>query len=367
MKVSRYSISDEYILGELRREYQESDVQGRIRLLRKLTKTHAAALPEINRLAVEDENRQVRRWVGRFGFFKNLVDVEPSPLLMTLRSDSDPFVRACCLESFGWHSYELTMMFPGASHLERLALLRNPRIDFELIAKIFDPDENAYGIDSKDRKELALAFLTNERALKRVVKNRTVADRDFGAFDNRSERFLGTIWALSLKWPIESGIPYYIYLLPAADEVKADVYQKCIDAELRTTILDGCTDRDKTTLSRGIVDEDDICRSTAYGRISNIDPDSLEQILTGNDKAALEGLISNENLRINSTASAKPGTAVHQIIVRLRECGHTEDSRKAQRSAILEAARNRLLELNPQSVSIEIAEDKIYQLENKPR
>jgi hypothetical protein len=85
-------------------------------------------------------------------------------LVGTLLNDPDQFVRACLHENpnalgtinpdGNWNRY-----FKGITHIERLALVRNPVVSTDPIERIFDFDDKKLGIDVQARKELALAFL----------------------------------------------------------------------------------------------------------------------------------------------------------------------------------------------------------------
>src|SRR5437899_784674 len=117
MQRTRYSAIDVYTLEELWREYQASEPRGRIRLLKKLYRDDRRPPYEIAQMAVEDPHVEVRQWM--------------------------------------------------ATHLERLALLRNTKIRNadELIQKIFDKDDQELGVDPEARQQLAWAYLTNAKAM----------------------------------------------------------------------------------------------------------------------------------------------------------------------------------------------------------
>lgn len=67
MSLSRYAICDAYTLEELRRNYHNLDIQGRINLLQTLNESDHGIPFEIAVLAVEDQNVQVRQWLARYG------------------------------------------------------------------------------------------------------------------------------------------------------------------------------------------------------------------------------------------------------------------------------------------------------------
>jgi hypothetical protein len=177
MELGRYTFSDAYILEELRRAYQAADTQGRIRLLQQLYRDGQRAPFEVAQLAVEDPDVEVHQWIARHG---NYLDYRESRdehtdrnLEDRLKNDPDPFVRACLRENptafHGWGTTDWIEVFRGATHLERLALMRNPEAEkaHALIEKLFDYEDQELSINLEARKELILAFLTNNHALSR--------------------------------------------------------------------------------------------------------------------------------------------------------------------------------------------------------
>lgn len=280
--LARYAIHDRYILEELRRAYVSSDGPGRIRLLRRLYRgitgyrRGEGRVPfEIARLAVEDPSVEVRQWIARHGKYLDYSNDYPADenLEDRLKNDPDPFVRACLRENptaFGllvdWTEY-----FNDATHLERLALVRNPEVGEELIQKVFDPQDKELGTSLEERKELILAFLTNKEALartERLATDRVTASDDiqmdaaimakYGA-----EEFLKKLWKLASKWR-ETGIQAASYLaLPGDDKTKAAIYRTCDEPVLRRMILNNCSPKDVETIELGVKDTEDLCRYIA--------------------------------------------------------------------------------------------------------
>jgi hypothetical protein len=304
--LSRYAISDAYMLEELRRSYQNSAAKGRIELLKELysgkQRGESQRPPfEIALLAVEDANVEVRQWIARHGKYLDYSDDEnpgaarqeeahlydaggrpigiPSRNLEErLKNDPDPFVCASLRENptvFGglisstekWMGY-----FREANHMERLALVRNPEVWEPFIEKIFDPEDNALGITLQERQELVLAFLTNEEALAKEA--RAALRRPTGS-DNieidaaimshfGSRHFLQKLWHLASKWPRETKIQSAVYYaVPADDKTKAEVYRTCDEPAWRHMILANCGGEDRETLELGLKDTDEICRYMA--------------------------------------------------------------------------------------------------------
>mgnify|MGYP001228418968 FL=1 len=263
MTLYRYGAIDAYTLEELRHEYRNSDIKGRIRLFKRLQKMGYYAPYEIALLALEDV--ELRQWMARHATRLDYRDRDPDNpgerieqpernLEDRLKDDPDPFVRACLRENshvFGifdfinnWESY-----FRESTHLERLALVRNPEVCEELIEHIFDPEDTHLGIGIKERSELVKAYLTNAESIRRSFQS-------------------SKLWELISKWPIFPGSPQaFVYLfLEASDGTKAKVYQACDEPVFRQCILKNCTERDIDTLKLGMKDTDERCREIALSK-----------------------------------------------------------------------------------------------------
>lgn len=214
MELSRYIFSDAYILEELRREYHISNAKGRIRLLRKLYNDDRAAPFEIACLAVEDQYVEVRQWIARHGRYLDYNNDEPSRpnLADRLKNDTDPFVRACLRENptvfDAWSSTAWVEYFQEATHLERLALMRNPEVGSahgeDLIQQIFNHEDQELGIDLEARKELILAFLTNTKALNESRRLKRLHFQDGLSWAGTRAHF-SRLWTLISKWPKGTG------------------------------------------------------------------------------------------------------------------------------------------------------------------
>jgi hypothetical protein len=304
MALSRYSVVDAYTTEELRREYEASSPRGRISLLKKFRK--ASLQFEIAALAAQDPNVQVRQWFAReFNFNYLLHEREPRKegeqpqerfqrmfsgrraLEEALKTDPDPFVRACLREN--------STAFPGVRHLwqdyfmdagplERLGLMRNNKIPEDFVRQIFDPEDVKLGITMQDREQLARAFLSNGAKLAKA-----------GQMDFEARTLSEDLWKLAIKWPEKSDIPATIF-----DEVpispfssfKADAYRACI--EHRLIILFNCDWQDNQIVQMALQDPDENCRLRAFEIVGGISGWFLEALIKRKDKVALRGLAQNE-------------------------------------------------------------------------
>ena len=285
MALARYASPDPYSLNELKSEYRECDCQRRIRLLRRVAR--AGGLPdEIKQLAAEDEHGFVRQFIARFAY----LDEE---LKTRLRADPDELVRASVWENASVYFYSFERWcgaFKAASHLERLAMVRNPHVSRELVEKIFDLENQELELEMDKRRELACAFLTNEPALNNGQLSymdwcERVDPHDAVGFLNLQEkdrRHFDKLWALASKWPsapIELGVRYWVYRYVGADDkTKAETYRTCGDnSALRKAILrntratvdpygGSSSTEDTATIKLGLEDKDHECRRLAAQR-----------------------------------------------------------------------------------------------------
>jgi hypothetical protein len=310
---SRYAILDAYTLEELKREYEAAGSNGRIRILKKLI---VRSPSEIAWRAARDSNTKVRQWFARNGHF----DTDSGEIVAALLNDPDLFVRACLHEN-GWalrfFKDDWKQYFNRLSHVERLALVRNPSIGTKLTEQIFDFDDKELGISGEERKELVFAFLSNENRL------HSLAGRAWVPYGNPPEtldyvdywgdelpaqelsKFLDTIWGLASKWPAElengssfrSAVAATVFRsVPVRTETRQRIYSGCSDTNLKLNILDGCGD-DYSTIGLALRDPDDSCRECAYSMIRSISSISqVEALIQKGDKAALEGLARNDSV-----------------------------------------------------------------------
>lgn len=291
--MSPYLIPDGYTLAQLRRQYEMSDSKERIGLLKDLYDQDKGLPYDIELMAVEDPNVQVRQWVARHGsnlkytsHFHRVGEVwvhekiEPT-LYERLKNDDDLLVRACLRENEHITLYHPEDEFSDSTHLERLALMRNSEMWLaeRLLKKIFDHADKELGISVQEREELILAFLSNDSVLNELRDKADLSsERSDGvfisSFDKHStETFLGDLWTLAAKWPtnkLPAPVPQLVYQhLAASDKVKSSIYQQCPESILRRAILESCGKQDLNTIKLGLKDSDEDCRSTARRKVSD--------------------------------------------------------------------------------------------------
>jgi hypothetical protein len=308
----RYRIQDPYINAELMRNYERGDSRGRIRLLRRVFSQSACLPYQLALAAVTDSDSAVREWMARNARsldyreiryegtgdeFKAIPAHPDRDLAERLKKDSDPFVRAALLENpivsdFGFISSYWINAFNNCEPLERLAMMRNEKLDWELVTHILDPDDAVFSIETDQRRQLARACLVNKRVVESSRRSREHF-RDY--LDSKHSQ---TVWELSSKWPEDSGIQFLAFRsVQTEDSVKARVYSMCKSDALRETILESCTPDDKETIKLGRTDNDSTARFIAYGRSRSMDRQEIEAALRRGkdekDKWVADALLRN--------------------------------------------------------------------------
>lgn len=313
----RYTVQDAYTTSELTRAYDRKNSRGRIKLLRRVYRQTACLPYELALKAVTDSAPEVREWMAREG--QNLdyrhtkhegADVlvhaihADRDLTALLRKDSDPFVRATFFENpelfSPYWDKEWIAAFRECSHLERLAMMRNEALDFDLVKLILDPDDTKLGIEINERFQFAKACLVN----KRVVENGWRTKRGYSPVQNarfgwfQSYDYSKTVWELAMKWPDKAGIPYKAFhTIQTFDRVKAAIYSRCEEIPLRGAIIESCLPEDEETLRLARADSDKQLRSMAYWKSRRMDKGEIEAALlrekAEKDNGAMNGLLTN--------------------------------------------------------------------------
>lgn len=316
MALQRYNILDPYTIEELRIEYFGSDYKNRIRLLKRLQKDSPSLHIEIIEWAVKDENAKVRRWIAKNGKF-NTID-EPDEFIKILEREDNLFIRASLLEN-PTVNFDFVDLLPKISHMERLALLRNPKLgkilEYEdelrtMILSIFDYHDLKIKMDAEERCELILAILSNENVWKKGEELKTEYEEN-SFFDGLSwyltglgakelNVFYSKIWDLVTKWPREHHIQMHIFNhVQASDETKARALKEYADDfMLKMDILRSCDSTYKRVIEAAKNDSDDQIKAMAYSLVQDLNDEQVNQLIDTNDVGILDGLADNESLSI---------------------------------------------------------------------
>ena len=189
--------------------------------------------------------------------------------------------------------------FQHGTHMERLALVRNPRVYDKLIEQIFDHEDQELGITLEARAELVKAFLTNDHAIRDSFKGQFDFIDGWSSYSTRSH--FSQLWKLISKWPKGTGnLQDGVYrCIGASDETKAEIYQGCDVPVWRQPILLNCESHDTRTIGLGMQDQDERCRELAYSKVHLSQIHNKDVILQGQDVAALRGLGDNKALPVD--------------------------------------------------------------------
>src|SRR5574341_2233706 len=262
MDTSRYHVVDAYVAFELLDDYDSADAGGRIALLGAFLEGEVPVPFELAARAARDPHRAVRAWFARHArLFEYAGD--GGGLRAALLEDPDPFVRASLRENpaafdgsragESWAGH-----FREASHLERLALMRNRAVcGAPLVEALFDPERGDVEVGLAERRELVLAYLTNARV--RRESHRASPVNTGYLWDSweclRQRGHFSRLFRLAAKWPSASGIREAVYRhLGAEDADKAAAYRACRDPRLRAAILANCGPADTECLNLGLAD-----------------------------------------------------------------------------------------------------------------
>lgn len=277
-KPQTYRSFDEYTIGLLRNRYLEASANERALMIER------SELPgEVIVMAIRDQSELVRTAVAKH-WHMNCCLPDGSDAKSILRSDSSLLVRAAVLENPKaitiWDCHQL---FYSATHVERLALIRNPEISESLVEKVFDVHNTEWNLNFQQRAALVSAFLSNPK-----LQKYNQEDQWDIHFDN--------LWRNISKCP-NSLVKQLVYRhIRASDHVKVQAFQLAASEEIvRCEIVDGCAPADRHTLFSALKDGLEEIRIFAFRNI-DLSSDQFETLLQENDRTALKQLATNKHL-----------------------------------------------------------------------
>jgi hypothetical protein len=293
----RYCTIDGYTKAELERFYDREDSKGRIRLLRRIYSQRNVLPFELALKAVTDDDPAVREWMAREA---SGLKYPEENLRERISNDPDPFIRAVLFENSNlsdfWIRESLWVSeFLKCVPLQRLAMMRNKKLNLELVEHILDLDDTSLNLEFKERSDLACACLENPNVIETARRGK-MNDFEDGSGWYQACKHSKAIWELAAKWPDESGIQYLAFrYVQTDDKVKSDIYQKCQVARVRCIILESCLpfeDRETIILGRG--DNDPYTRYVAYYRSRSMNKQEINAVLQREkDEWSLSGLLRN--------------------------------------------------------------------------
>jgi hypothetical protein len=146
-----------------------------------------------------------------------------------------------------------------------------------LVSKVFDTSDETLGIDPEERKQLALAYLSNKAAIDESHVKLSLADYEDADVFLTHEQQRKRLWELVPVYPDHDVQWQGLRCLGGEDAWKAAAYERLKQQEglwaedLRRALLLNTTERDIKTLKLGANDTSRLCRDLAYEKYS--DPD----------------------------------------------------------------------------------------------
>jgi hypothetical protein len=268
----------------------------RVDFLRRLLSSGAYMKPELLDLVYADEDVYVRAWssghlatefehIKSAGQPNNLRNYEPA-----LLSDSELIVRAALWSNpkcrqLPWEERvniqeNWKEVFQKLSHLERLGLMRNPKLPRRLVVALLEARSEELTISRGDHAGVLRAAAFNPALIQ--------LSRHFGresrpSFDRQDwfEPFpeFGRMWELSIsKWMDIWGVPFmFLRYIQTTPEIKLSTYTALLEvgdkqsAALREEIILSCEPRiDGAILSAAASDPDEKCRKTYEERMAAV-------------------------------------------------------------------------------------------------
>ena len=173
----RYIRNDKLADLELENLYDSANEKERIELTKEFNKQgNKYCMPTlwaeliVNKGTLQEKITLARNWQT----FSRHNEREKS-IIERLTNDDNILVRCGFYENaeslFFSFDEDTETLFKKLTHMERLALMRNPRINNELVLNIYNLDNNAIAVTDDERKELIKAFCTNHEQIEKSKKH----------------------------------------------------------------------------------------------------------------------------------------------------------------------------------------------------
>ncbi len=310
--IERYKTTDRYTLKELAEAYRAGTVNEKSNLIEELSKEDLIPA-SLARIILQDKNPEPRRTLARHSPSLTLEDNEGEVnLIEIMLKDADELTKCSLYEN---PNFSPRMeYFAKATPIERLAMVRNPRVDMELISKIYDPEDKEISLSDADRTELVRAFCSNREIV--TETNKDIFDHeDFmdAAFNVMS---YGDLWEKALKWLDRNNeiVRLTIKTFGTRDSKAVTAYESLKDkkhAPLRKAIFENPavqqTDYQKAyqyldLLKAGLTDEDEWIRYICIATHPALSVEEVQKIIESKKKWEFRGLMFNRHLSVESMA-----------------------------------------------------------------
>lgn len=262
MPLRRYDHIDEYTSSELKLWYEAGDTRARIALLRKLRRS--GSLPDvIVELAINDNDPRVRQTLALSNVWYLSDDT-----VKRLREDPEPAVRAAVCENRGFLSSavvrrEYVKLFESLNHAERLALMRNPMLDGELVEKILNREDTELQLTDIERAQFVFSYLANEDAFdaRHLDTDSYVKSGipNYDAYDmvRKNTAHFERIWKLAAQWDWWDLKSAVYATIPVSDDLRLEAYKQNENEWVRRSIVRACSATDVKTLKAATEDKEE--------------------------------------------------------------------------------------------------------------
>ncbi len=325
MDIERYQVQDGLTLREVIRILKAGNTEVKIDLIKKLA-PHDAIPLELAKIITSDSEPEIRRTLASYAHsmyywpLNHSIGQKPEfDIAEVLRKDEDELVRCALYEnpSFAFGVKD----FSAASHIERLALVRNPEIIPHIIVKIYEPDDKDFNLADKERLELVQAYCTNR--VKTDESKRDSFDFEFNEMfdDVLNQKLLGwpskvnfydNLWDAAFKW---LGVNPEITRLTvrsfgASGKKVLEVYEKLKDkkyAQVRRAVFENKIIQDELRKEgyselkkKGLEDEDTWIRYISAATSRAIQKSNVDELIQKGDQWTFRGLLFNRHLTLDS-------------------------------------------------------------------
>ena len=287
---------DEYTLARIFSELEaHRDPLDRLAFLKAIRRAGLWFSSDIVARLLQDESSNVRAWVAanldtRFQDYKDFkTPVELATYEPQIQADPDRLVRASLWQNANCQQLPWSMMMAvsegwgeqlrGMTQIERLALMRNPKLAYRYVIALLRADSGELGMSRREQAAMILAAAMSER----VVWTSRHHGRDYwmvyGDVNPPFEEF-GEMWEISLEnWMDLPYVPYTILrFVQTTQRVKLATYQRLLKLpeearpqDFRKVLIAGCDPfTDKDVLKLAWDDPDKNCREVATERVGNL-------------------------------------------------------------------------------------------------